>query len=463
MAELPIRVLVFMTGRNCEMYVEDAIQSVARQSHPNTHILFVDDSSDDRTHEIAQQTLSRLMPGHHDLVRNTTRLGKAYSSSVHLREASQRHDVVVVLDADDQLLGHDVFAKLADCYRQGRDVVWTNFVTDRGRVGANRALDPNQSPRLQGWRTSHLFSFRASLLRNVPQSHFQYPDGRWLDAACDLALAFPILDQTRRYEFLPIRAYRYTESNPQSHHNLGPEASSLNSPKQRQCAQIVMSKPELPRVDVKKDPPAAPASTSAASPWDTACAMDLANRVPKLIHWLASQPGEDPDPWLGMAWLHRLQDSPERRVLVLGDGVNAAMLTLLTEHAAAQAYQLMATAEDRLPAPEATPPHLHHRYTRWTEFCFEDRVAYMPDLTELPEGILFDTVLLTPSAFGARRDAMIALAGLVNHLQLQDFSLWIEGLTPQENEEASVEIGRLMPELRCTTHRGPASALHLRS
>ena len=462
MAEQSIRVLVFMTGRNCEMYVEQAIQSVARQSHPTTHILFVDDCSDDRTLDLARQSLMRLMPGQHTLLNNTTRQGKAYSSSVHLRASALHHDVVVVLDADDQLIDPQVLSKLAECYRQGRDVVWTNFVTDRGRVGANKPLDPTESPRSQSWRTSHLFSFRANLLRNVPESYFQYPDGRWLDAACDLALAYPMLDQTRRYEFLPIRAYRYTESNPQSHHNQGPEASSLNSPKQRLCAQIVKSKPELPRVDMDKRPSAA-AEGSPSSPWDTACAIHLANQVPRLLPWLSSQAAADPDPWLGIAWLQRLQADQNRKVLVLGDGVNAAMLTLLTELTSAETYQLMASTHEQLAAPANGTDDAHLQLTRWTEYCFADRVAYLPDLEQLPPGLTFDTVLITPTAFGARRDAMIALAALASHLQLHDFSVWIEGLTPEEIEAASSEVAAQMPELACATHRGPAQALHLHS
>jgi len=89
MAEQSMRVLVFMTGRNCEMYVEQAIQSVAQQSHPHTHILFVDDCSDDRTLDLARQSLTRLMPGHHTLLSNTSRQGKAYSSSVNTKSALQ--------------------------------------------------------------------------------------------------------------------------------------------------------------------------------------------------------------------------------------------------------------------------------------------------------------------------------------------------------------------------------------
>ena len=458
MPEFPTRVLVFMTGRNCEMFVEDAIQSVARQSHPHTQVLFVDDCSDDHTHDLANQLLTRLMPGRHVLLRNASRRGKAYNISVHLREATKNHDVVAVLDADDQLLDPDVLAKLAECYAHGRDVVWTNFVTDRGRLGANKPLDPTQSPRFQGWRTSHLFSFRASLLSNIPEGHFQYPDGRWLDAACDLALSFPILDQTRKYEFLPITAYRYTESNPQSHHNQGPEPNTLNSPKQRICAQVVMSKPELPRVDTPPPKKTDPTVVATTSHWDAACAIALAGKLPGLVPWLADQVSANPDPWLGMTWLNRFQSTHHRNVLILGDGPNASMLSMLTKQADAEAYHLTASAKGDLAAP---PQQKRYKDTRWTEYCLENRQAYLPDLAQLPEGLVFDTVLLTPSAFGGRPDLLIALAALTKYLDLASFDLWVEGLTPEQSNSTISEISTQVPELVCTIHRGPASALHI--
>ncbi len=73
----PLSVLMFMTGRNCAPYVREAIASVARQTHPNVHVLFIDDCSDDDTADAAQAALSELLPGRFELVRNPERLGKA--------------------------------------------------------------------------------------------------------------------------------------------------------------------------------------------------------------------------------------------------------------------------------------------------------------------------------------------------------------------------------------------------
>lgn len=245
MIATPATGLVFMTGRNCEAYVTESLRSLARQSHTDFRVLFVDDASTDATAERAARELERLFPGRHELVRNTERYGKARNTHEHLRRP---HDAefVAILDADDQLVDDTVLAEMARAYAQGCDVVWSNYRTDRGRVGANRALDPFRSPRGQGWRTSHFFSFRKSLFDAVPASYLQDGQGQWLSAACDFAIAYPVLDQTRRYHHIARPAYQYTETNLASHHNQDAQSRGLNSRLQQQNAQLVLAKPALP-------------------------------------------------------------------------------------------------------------------------------------------------------------------------------------------------------------------------
>ena len=245
MTPIVTRALIYMTGRNCERYVRAAIESVSWQTHPHIHILFVDDCSDDGTAAAARSLLARHFAGRHTLVRNPEPWGKARSAHVHLREALPNGDFVAILDADDQLIRASVVAEMAAHYAAGYDVVWTNFETDGGGVGANGPLDALLAPRGQGWRTSHFFSFRAQLFANVPEDYLRDDRDEWFSAACDFAIAFPVLDQTRRYKFMPVRAYRYTASNPASHHNADPQSVGLSSRRQRASAQQVLAKPAL--------------------------------------------------------------------------------------------------------------------------------------------------------------------------------------------------------------------------
>lgn len=239
-----VRGLVFVCGRNGAAYVERCLASLAAQQGACFDVLYVDDASTDGSGELAARLLPGLLPGRHELVRSAERKGKARHAYELLRQR-EGHDFVAIVDADDELIDPLALSTLARAYVQGFDIVWTDFVTDTGLPGGNGPLDAFDSPRTQGWQSSHLFSFRRLLIDRVPVDHFKDSQGQWLDAACDFAIAYPLLDQTRRYLFVPTAAYRYTCGNPQSHHNQAGPAAGLSSQRQRDCAAQVLAKPAL--------------------------------------------------------------------------------------------------------------------------------------------------------------------------------------------------------------------------
>jgi glycosyltransferase involved in cell wall biosynthesis len=243
------RALIYMTARNCERYVGDSLRSLASQTHDNLHVLFIDDASDDATGSIASGLLTKLFPGRHSFIRNGSHWGKARNAHVHLRAHAPDAAFIAILDGDDQLIVPDILARIAEQYARGMDVVWTNYVTDQNKVGHCGPLDPRRSPRSQGWKTSHFFTFRAELLGNVGEHYFKDESGAWFMSACDWAIAYPVLDQTRRYHYIPENAYCYIASNPRSHHNSAPHnplAGKLTSALQKHNAQQVLNKPPLP-------------------------------------------------------------------------------------------------------------------------------------------------------------------------------------------------------------------------
>jgi predicted O-methyltransferase YrrM len=240
-----VRGLVFVCARNAEPYVERCLHSLAAQRSADFDVLFIDDASSDRTAALARALLQAHFAGRHTLVSSTERKGKARHAFEQLPGRTDA-DFIAVLDGDDELVDPDILGDLAQAYGDGFDVVWTNFVTDTGVDGGNGPLDPFDSPRSQGWQTSHFFSCRQALLARVPAAYFQDEQGQWLDCACDFAIAYPVLDQTRRYLYLPRTSYRYTTLNPLSHHLQGEPSGSLSSPRQRAAAATVLAKPPLP-------------------------------------------------------------------------------------------------------------------------------------------------------------------------------------------------------------------------
>jgi len=285
--------LVFMPARNCEMFAAEAIRSLSRQTLDDVFVLYVDDASEDQTGEIAQHYLTELFPGRHTYIRNASPFGKSRNIWEHLRPRAADAEFIAILDSDDQLVDVSILQAMAKNYATGKDAVWTNYVTDDGRKGSNAALNPAQSPRVQRWCTSHFFSFRAALLENVPESYYKDSAGSWYSGACDVALALPILDQTRNYKFIPAFAYRYTTSNPQSLHNKEQKYNRVTSKLQFSNAKEIYAKPSLPIAGQNEDQTvttaiSAPMPTTSSAPsadhvWSDQAAGLLTSRYPALL------------------------------------------------------------------------------------------------------------------------------------------------------------------------------------
>lgn len=453
-SEQELRVLIFMTGRNCADYIGRAVSSIADQRYANTTILYVDDASEDDSYAVAAKHSEQRMQGRYVLRRNPERLGKAYSSSTHLREVSRGFDIVGVVDADDCLVDHGIISAIVDCYKSGKHAVWTNYVTDRNGLGGNGPLLLDRSPRAQRWSTSHFFTFKADLLQNVPAHYFQHPDGSWLDAACDFALAYPILDQTRQYQFIPVRAYQYTETNPRSHHNQSPEAVGLSSPRQIECARTVLKKAPLPRVDVEIRPRLADESVGAErfapqvaggpAIWAQAAANFLAMSVPRFLENFSVEELDQVSPLLGLAWLRSLKARVGLRALAIGYGPSTAMLESLTRHL-------------RIPLDIVVPQSCGVQESRaggtltvtdWAEYELSDRVCYLPELPPPAEGAApYGLVLIEGNAWGRDKSATIALAALAPRLDSTSFSVWMLGLSDPELGRCSADLQRDLPEL----------------
>jgi hypothetical protein len=442
------KALIFMTARDCEMYVRQSLASLSRQTLDDLHVLFVDDCSKDDTGIIAKALLDDLFPNRHTFIRNDVQLGKSRNVWEHLRPRTDMAEFIAILDGDDQLIIPTILERMSQSYAGGQDVVWTNFVTDGGGIGGNAALDPNLSPRRQGWKTSHLFSFRASLLDNIPEGYFQDNAGQWFMAACDIALALPILDQTRRYEFIPVNAHRYTASNPYSHHNLDPQSNGLNSTAQQRSAQDAFNKPPLPLTRPAKtlatkaampvfsgsrlpDTAAVGATpASATEAWQVTASEILVAGYPTLLD-AQSAAGRNPLTPIQIWALRRaaLGRSDTPNILHIGAPRSALVLASLLSGSNAGLNCLCITPEQvgdleaRFIASGLTES-VSIIETEAATVGFEEVSAIFPDTRQIGEDVKFDLVVVDlQNTSYPTESALLALPALANNLSPAGFSL----------------------------------------
>jgi len=400
-------------------------------------------------------------------------------------------------------------AEMAAQYRAGFDVVWTNYVTDQGQGGHNTALDPFQSPRVQGWRTSHFFSFRSELFAAIGEEHFKDEFGDWLPAACDRAIAYPVLDQTRRYCYLPVQAYRYTTVNPESHHNQDPEAVNFSSRRQVRCADTVDAKPPLPctrwlfgehgaadqaalqmfqqlmaaqkaaqvasQISPQKAAPAPAAgiaaeSTSDAAAWTNVAAAALAGACPALLT-LATD-GHAPLPpadqlWAWWAWLQHGPAQP--RVLEIGAGTLAPALHAMVRALDGTVVSVgadaarVATLQARLECAGVTSDAAH---LPLVQVEFEGAVGQFPDLARLPdEASGFDLVVVSADTCGRTQgDAVLSLPMVVPRLKADAFRVCVwSPQQPRPLRDALAAWRRAAPDLVYVEHELQGRALVVQS
>jgi len=494
MPDAPPRALIFMTARNCQRHVRAAIESIAWQTHASLHVLFVDDCSEDGTPAAARSLLAAHLPGRHTFVRNPQPWGKARNAHVHLRAALPRGDFVALLDADDQLIRASVVSEMASEYANGHDVVWTTFETDTGHAGSGRPLDPLQPPRGQGWRDCGFFSFRAELFDQVPEHYLRDDRGQWWPAACDQAIAMPVLDQTRRYKFLPVSALRQTTGHPDSHQAAcagqiqarmplpctrwafgdgagGDEAlfalrETLHAELRSLAGTVdaaVLSRPTPARAS--HGAPAAMAGQETDDVWAQAAAADLSRRCPALLHLMMDGQGQalsTRDAWRWWTWLQSGGRPPA--VLEVGAGPLAAAVCAMAQALGGRFLSACADRERalalwaRLESAGLSADVIH---VPLVQAALDGRPGRIADLSALPSDAAGYDVLLTSTAAGSvADDSILTLPMAVDRLDPDGFRvcLWAPD-DPALRRDVVSAWRALAPELKFTENAFAGQAI----
>lgn len=117
-------------------------------------------------------------------------------------------DIIAVVDADDSLCNSSTVGFLFDAHEQS-DVVWTAHSWDINGMNISSELPEKVDPYHVPWVTSHLKSFKASLLQQISDSNFKDTSGVWFRRGYDQALYLPILKISSTRKYLPEVCYRY--------------------------------------------------------------------------------------------------------------------------------------------------------------------------------------------------------------------------------------------------------------
>jgi len=190
---------VISTGRNANKYVKNCIESVRRQTlKPTKHILIDDISDDDTVKYIAEYQDQDI--GNLEIIINEERkyrLKNIYESVID----RDPEDIICIVDSDDWLARDGALMSVKNKYESDEklEYVYSRYLLTHGDMGCSAPIpDSNWDPYGRGWITSHMSTFKAKALKEIPIDNFLDWNGEWFKIATDHALTLPILYRLRQ-------------------------------------------------------------------------------------------------------------------------------------------------------------------------------------------------------------------------------------------------------------------------
>ena len=126
------------SGRNDVKIIERMYDSVRRQNYTNYRMIHIDDSSDDGTAEIAETYLQKhpKFKEKVTLIQMRHKRNALFNRDWANRRYCQEGDIIIDMDADDWIIGNQVFQLVNTVYQTGKTVdgkqeeVWSAFFTN---------------------------------------------------------------------------------------------------------------------------------------------------------------------------------------------------------------------------------------------------------------------------------------------------------------------------------------------
>ena len=201
-----MKVLFIVPSFNAEKNIDTLVASLDEQTDDRWSCLIIDDISED-------SSWSKISSINHPKIfsmRNTKKRFALRNIVSHARMYQERDDVIIaVIDGDDSLCNKDTVSHLIGAYEDNIEVVWTAHSWDINGMNISRDMPENVDPYSWPWCSSHLRTFKSSLLSKIHNDNFKDTEGNWFERGYDQALMLPVLHVSSGRKFLPEVCYRY--------------------------------------------------------------------------------------------------------------------------------------------------------------------------------------------------------------------------------------------------------------
>jgi len=226
-----MKVVFIVPMFNAAPHVGELIKSLQEQTNPNWEAILIDDISEDDTIFMANHC-----SGNDERITVISNKEKkwALKNVVDNARNVNLNDIIAVLDGDDALCNEKTVDLILNEY-QDDDVgtVWTGHKWDINNINISKELpdNPPVNPYEYPWVTSHLKTFRASLIHDIHDDNFKDMYGDWFKRGYDQALYLPLLYLSKKRKYIDEVCYLYRINSNSMKHREWKEQDQLNTVK----------------------------------------------------------------------------------------------------------------------------------------------------------------------------------------------------------------------------------------
>tara|TARA_R100000808_G_C2155541_1_gene168605 strand:- start:27729 stop:28451 length:723 start_codon:yes stop_codon:yes gene_type:complete len=207
------RFVFIMPAFNAASTITRSLFSVGFQTHNNWKIIIRDDMSTDGTPEVIDNFKRQFGFGDDkiSLTVNTEKHWEIKNIVEGLKE-TESNDIICRLDGDDWLCDCDALTIINHHYNTlNVGALWTAHRWSFSNHNISAPLPKTANPYEHPWVSSHLKTFRKSLIENVKDANFRGEDGEYFKRIGDQTIYLPVLHQAAgNWHYEPIVTYHYT-------------------------------------------------------------------------------------------------------------------------------------------------------------------------------------------------------------------------------------------------------------
>lgn len=207
---------------NMSESVGQMLASIVGQSYKNWRVILIDDvSSEDQVKKQKQiiQNWKNIICDYgprepeNPIIRVIWNTEKQWEVANVLQGLTfcKDDDIICRIDADDWLTDLDALTIIDAAYQElGCDLLWTNHRWAFSDKNISGPMPPGADPYRHPWVSSHLKTFRKSLLNGVPYENFLNQNGEIIRRAGDQGCYLPALYKSKKHVYLARCMYHYS-------------------------------------------------------------------------------------------------------------------------------------------------------------------------------------------------------------------------------------------------------------